>query len=87
MKILDYLFGLPLEYNTLALTTYNFKAAQSIRLAMIFALLTTWILTAFILVRVSVFYISFWATTFLFAALLMVALASGRQVVEGKMKK
>jgi hypothetical protein len=53
---------------------------------MIIALLTLWILTGFILVRVSVFYLSFWATTFLFCAELMTSLAAGRQVVEEKMR-
>jgi uncharacterized membrane protein len=85
--IANSLFGVTLNQNTLASTNYNFKAAQTIRLVLILAVLTIWVLTGFILVRVCPFYLSFWATTFLFLALLMTSLAAGRQVVEGKMKK
>jgi hypothetical protein len=85
--IANSLFGVTLDQNTLASTNYNFKAAQTIRLVLILAVLTIWVLTGFILVRVCPFYLSFWATTFLFLALLMTSLAAGRQVVEGKMKK
>lgn len=85
MNLQDWLFGVSAELNTLAFTFYNFKVAQSIRLLALVILLLIWILTGFILVRISPFYLSFWATTFVFFSMLMTSLAAGRQVVEHKM--
>lgn len=69
----------------MAYTNYNFKVAQSIRLALILLVLGIWVTNAFIFVRSSFFYMSFWSNTLLFFALCLIFVSAGRQVVEKKL--
>jgi len=54
----------PELYQIKETTLKNFKVVQSIRLAMIFGLISMWFMLFYILVRQTIFYVSFYAISF-----------------------
>jgi len=52
---------------------------------MFFSLLCLWFAVFYILVRQTIFYISFYAITFQIASMILLSISAGRLVVEGKL--
>ena len=75
----------PELYQVKETTLTNFKVVQSIRLAMLISLLILWFALFYILVRQTIFYVSFYALTFQIASMLLLSISAGRLVVEKKL--
>ena len=83
--ILDTLFGLPLKYNRVATTYFEFKRVQNVRIFIISLLIVLMGLIVFVIAKLIFVYFIAWAVFFMLLALVMLSCASGRQVVEKKL--
>ena len=66
------------SFNTVCFTNIHFKCAQTVRLCMWAVLVTLTFTLAYILARLSFFYINIWALVLLSLAIVFISISAGR---------
>lgn len=80
-------FALPREFNKVALTNFNFKVVQGIRLILIALLSILLLLIFYVLAKLSIVYFISWAVFFMILSEVMLSCAAGRKRLERNMRR